>query len=132
MTEPVTESCSRPVRDEVLAIDDDLSAWATQRGDEFFLKPDPPIVASLSAVSTWAQGGSYEPAAINTFLQVADYYLVAHAHAHGLVVVTHEIASNSTKKIKIPNPCIDLGIKCMTPYEMLRVEKARFTLGPSA
>ncbi len=57
------------------------------------------------------------------------YYLVAHAHAHGHVVVTHEVVVHSTKKIKIPNACIGLGVKCMTPYEMLRAERARFVLG---
>jgi hypothetical protein len=67
---------------------------------------------------------------VNTFLQVADYYLVAHALAHGHTVVTHEIASTSTKKIKIPDACIGLSIKCMTPFEMLRRERARFVLGP--
>ena len=78
-----------------------------------------------------AAGQSYEPAAVNTFLLVADYYLVAHALAHGHTVVTHEIASTSTKKIKIPDACISLGIKVVTPYEMLRTERARFILGPS-
>ena len=66
---------------------------------------------------------------MNTFLSVADYYLVAHALAHTYTVVTHEIASTSTKKIKIPDACIGLGVKCMTPYEMLRTERARFILG---
>ncbi len=66
---------------------------------------------------------------MSTFLQVADYYLVAHAHAHQFTVVTHEVAAQTTKKIKIPNACIDLGVKVMSPYEMLRVEKARFVLG---
>jgi hypothetical protein len=77
----------------------------------------------------WATNQAYEPAAVNTFLQVADYYLIAHALAHGHTVVTHEIASPSTKKIKIPNVCIGLSIKFMTPYEMLRHERARFVLG---
>jgi len=64
------------------------------------------------------------------------------ANARGLVysiekvgdeldAVTHEVASTSTKKIKIPNACIGVGVKCMTPYEMLRLERARFVLGPS-
>lgn len=117
------------VRDELLAVGDELAEWAKRRGDEFFLKPDPVIVASLQAASIWANSGGYEPAAVTTFLQVADYYLVAHAHAHGHVVVTHEVVAHSTKKIKIPNACIGLGIKCMTPYEMLRTEKAKFVLG---
>ncbi|HEV7447341.1 MAG TPA: DUF4411 family protein, partial [Steroidobacteraceae bacterium] len=65
----------------------------------------------------------------NTFLQVADYYLVAHALAIGYTVVTHEVPANSIKKVKIPNVCIGVGITCMTPFEMLRVERARFVLG---
>src|SRR5215216_3856197 len=118
------------VGDEIEAGGDDLSAWATQRGPGFFLKPDASILPALGTVSTWATGQGYEPAAVNTFLQVADYYLVAHALGHGHTVVTHEVASPSTKRIKIPNACIGVGIKPMTPYEMLRHERARFVLGP--
>jgi hypothetical protein len=117
------------VGDEIEAGGDELSAWANGRGAGFFVKPDAAILPALGTVSTWATGQSYEPAAVNTFLQVADFYLVAHALAHGYTVVTHEIASASTKKIKIPNACIGLGIKCMTPFEMLRRERARFILG---
>ena len=67
---------------------------------------------------------------MSTFLQVADYYLVAQALAHEHTVVTHEIASTSAKKIKIPDACIGLGVRCVTPFEMLRRERARFILEP--
>jgi len=68
---------------------------------------------------------------VNGFLQVADYYFVAQALALGHTVVTHERpAPQSIRKIKIPDVCIGLGIKCMTPFEMLRKERARFLLGP--
>jgi hypothetical protein len=69
---------------------------------------------------------------VSTFLQVADYYLVAHALAHGHTVVTHEVAASSRKRIKIPTVCIGMDVKCMTPFEMLRVERARFVLGRTA
>ena len=118
------------VGDEIEAGGDDLAQWAAQRGTEFFLKPDSPLLAALRSVSAWATGQNYEPAAVNTFLQVADYYLVAHALAHNHTVVTHEVAANSTKKIKIPDVCIGLEIKCMTPFEMLRRERARFIIEP--
>jgi hypothetical protein len=110
--------------------DDDVVVWAAQYGDEFFLAPDAEVSAALATVSQWVTSRTFEPAAINTFLQVADYYLVAHALAKGYSVVTHEVPANSVKKIKIPNVCIGLGIKCVTPFEMLRVERARFVLGP--
>lgn len=118
------------VGDEIGAIADELSIWAAQRGDGFFLKPDAAILPKLADVSAWANGQNYEQGAINAFLQAADYYLVTHALAHGHTVVTHEVPANSVKKIKIPNACIGLNVKCMTPYEILRVERARFVLGP--
>lgn len=118
------------VADEIAAGGDELSTWAAQRGSDFFLVPDAAILPALGTVSNWATGHGYEAAAVNLFLQVADYYLVGHALAHGHTVVTHEVASPSTKKIKIPNACIGVGLKFMTPYEMLRRERARFVLGP--
>lgn len=108
-----------------------LEIGRTIEGLSLFLKPDPKLLTALGTVSAWAAGQSYEPAAVNTFLLVADYYLVAHALAYSYTVVTHEIASTSTKKIKIPDACIGLGIKCVTPYEMLRTARARFILGPT-
>ena len=83
---------------------------------------------ALAAVSAWATSQRYEPSAVSIFLQKADYYLVAHALEGKHTVVTHEIPSASTRKIKIPDACIGLGIKCMTPFEMLRKERARFVL----
>jgi Domain of unknown function (DUF4411) len=120
------------VRGELIAGDDELAAWARARGDDFFLPPDSAILPSLAAVSAWAGSGIYEPAAVSTFLQVADYYLVAHAHSHAYTVVTHEVAAETVKKIKIPNACIGLGVTVMSPYEMLRIERARFVLGGAA
>jgi hypothetical protein len=117
------------VGDEVQAMADELAEWAAERGNGFFLRPDATVFPALAEVSAWAAGQSYEPAAVSTFLQVADYYLVAQAHAGEHTVVTHEVPSASTRKIKIPDACIGLGIKCMTPFEMLRRERARFVLG---
>ncbi len=118
------------VGDEIKAGADELAVWADQCGPAFFLKPDAAMLPALGPVSVWAANQTYEPVAVNAFLQVADYYLVAHALAHGHTVVTHEKAHSSTKKIGIPNVCIGLGIKCVTPFEMLRHARARFVLGP--
>lgn len=117
------------VEDEILAGGDELADWAGQRGDSFFLKPDQTVIPALGTVSNWSSGQGYEPAAINIFLQAADYYLVAHALAKGTTVVTHEKPENSRKRVKIPNVCIGVGVSVMSPFEMLRREKARFVLG---
>ncbi|MBN1917508.1 MAG: DUF4411 family protein [Verrucomicrobia bacterium] len=118
------------VGDEIQAVDDELSVWAAALNKGFFLRPDASVFPALATVSEWASGQHYDQAAVSSFLQVADYYLVAHALAGKHTVVTHEIPSASARKIKIPDACIGLRIKCMTPYEMLRRERARFILGP--
>jgi hypothetical protein len=99
-----------------------------QQGNGLFLKTDSRTAAQFGQVSAWATSQQYEPVAINTFFQIADFYLVAHALAGGYTVVTHEVPSMSRKRIKIPDACIGLDLRCMTPYEMLRREKARFVL----
>jgi hypothetical protein len=60
------------VGDEIQAGEDDLSEWAAAQGPGFFLKPDAGILPALGEVSNWASGHNYEPAALNTFFQVAD------------------------------------------------------------
>ncbi len=117
------------VKDELTAGNDDLAVWAAQCGAGFFIPPDSQVVAAFGKVGNWVMTQGYDPAAIATFLQVADYYLVAHALAHNFVVVTHEVPAPTIRKVKIPNVCIGLGIRHMTPFEMLRREGARFILG---
>ena len=119
------------VGDEIDAGSDELAEWASERDERFFLKPDANLLPALGAVAAWASAQKYDAAAVSTFLQVADYYLVAHALAHKHTVVTHEVPAPSAKKIKIPNARIALGIKCISPFEMLRHEKVRFVLGPA-
>ena len=116
---------------ELLAGDDELAEWARARGDDFFLCPDATLGPALTAVSTWATAQDYEPGAINTFFQAADYYLVEQAYDGQHTVVTHEVPADSPRKIKIPNVCRRLDIEYLTPYEMLRRERARFVLSPA-
>ncbi len=118
------------VGDEIEAGDDDLSKWARKRGPEFFLRPTSSSPAALGTVSRWVTSQRYQPTAIDTFLGIADFYLIAQALAGGYDIVSHEIPSDSPKRIKIPNACIGLGIKCLTPFEMLRRERAQFVLAP--
>lgn len=116
------------VGDELAAGDDDLTKWSADMGEDLFLAPDNAMLEALSRVSQWVQKQNYRPAAVSTFLQDADYYLIAYALAHNHVVVTHEVASDGYKRVKIPNVCIGVRVKFLTPYMMLRKEKARFIL----
>ena len=117
------------VADEIEAGQDDLSEWAKNLGHVLFRRMPPTLAEQFTQVSAWATSQKYEPAAINTFFQVADFYLIAHALAGGHTVVTHEVPKNSLKNIKIPDACVGRGVRFMTPYQMLRIEKARFVLG---
>ena len=106
---------------ELRAGTNDLASWVEKRvrtsfSDQRKHRSEPPgnepVVHQRFVRSG---GGQHAPPS-------GDYYLVAHAHAKAFTVVTHEIAANSTKKIKIPDACNPLGIKCVTPYAMLRSE----------
>jgi hypothetical protein len=117
------------IADEIAAGADELTLWAKEKGGDMFRATDASVAAQFGTVSTWVTAQQYEPAAVSTFLQVGDFFLIAHALAGGHTVVTHEVAANSAKRIKIPNVCAGLGVRFMTPYQMLRIEQARFVLG---
>ncbi len=119
------------VADELRAGKDELATWAEERNDNFFLSQDHAVIPKLNTVSKWANSNGYRPAAIATFLQAADYWLVAHALAYKCTVVTHEVHADTINKIKIRNACRSFDLDCVSPYEMLRREQARFVLRSS-
>jgi hypothetical protein len=119
----------RQVGDELVAGADPLADWARDRGDAFFLPPDAPSLTAMGAVAQWVTAqGAYTPAAVNTFLQAADYYLVAHALARGYTAVTQEVPRPSVHRVMIPNVCVGLGIPYVNTFQMLSRERARFVL----
>lgn len=58
------------------------------------------------------------------------YLLDAQALAGKYTFVTQEVPSPSHQRIKIPNVCLGLKVKCLATYETLRSEHARFVLSP--
>ena len=119
------------VADELRAGQDDLADWAAAQDHGFFLRSNDALASDLRAVSDWVSGGKYQSHAVVTFMQAADYWLVAHALVQNCIVVTHEARANTTSKIKIPNVCKGFNLDCINPFEMLRRERARFVLEPS-
>jgi hypothetical protein len=60
---------------------------------------------------------------------LADPWVIAHAMKAGACVVTKEnleTALNS-KRIKIPNVCQNLGIRCINDFDMIRELKVSFS-----
>lgn len=118
----------KKVRDELMERQDRLTLWCKPRSNMFVDTNDGKTFESQKILSTWVIE-NYRPAAQAKFLGDADFILVAHAHAYSHVVVTSEVASNGFE-VKIPNACKMMGVKNMTPFEMLAAEKVKFTFTP--
>lgn len=115
------------IGDELKAGNDNLATWARARPG-LFLPADTQVITSLRETSAWAAGSDqYDQAAVREYTRVADSQLVAHAHAHGLTVVTHELPSTG-KKIKIPNACNALGVPYTSITSVLRSEGVALVL----
>ena len=122
----------KKVHDEIAAGNDDLVDWAGEVDRNVFIEPSHETEHARTRVYSWAIEQNYENAAIAEFMEVADGHLVAHALQGNFEIVTLEKAGNSPKKIKIPNACNAFGINCITTFEMLRRERAKFILGSAA
>lgn len=118
------------VADEIGAQQDELSEWAANLPRGFFLRPDAAFSAAFQQVSQWAISSGFQQAAYSEFLDVADSFLVAQALAGGHTVVTLEkpATTPSKKKIKVPDACAGVEIKCITPYMMMRLQRVRLVL----
>jgi len=120
------------IREELEAgtSEDALKDWVRNRKG-LFLPIDAAVQPSFQLLSAWAMDPShrYTPAARATFMGGGDYQLIAYAHTHGHLVVTHEQSRPEAKRtIQIPDACQALGVDCIDPFKMLRVEEARFVL----
>ena len=117
------------VATELQAGADQLAQWSAKRGAEFFLEPDTSVVLAVGRIGQWVASQPFKAAAVHKFIGGADHILIAHALAKQLTVVSHEKRSNSLNAVKIPDVCDKFQIECISPFEMLRREKARLILG---
>lgn len=113
----------------VLAGADDLAAWMKSQPPSLRLAAGPSEQQALQAVSRWISGAGYAQGAVATFLQAGDYFLVARVLSLGYTVVTQETPDPASKRrVKIPDACKAVQVPWMTPFNMLRTERARFIL----
>lgn len=126
-TEGVVYSIDK-VSDELNDKQDELASWNKLHGARLYLNTDKNVYSHLTTVSNWVDTQRYEQSAVSEFFSKADYYLIGHALVDMWVIVTHEKPSGSTKKIKIPDVCRGLGVECISTFDMLRREHARFDL----
>lgn len=114
----------RSVFKEVLAGDDELSVWLEEREAAFVTEDrDEATQDSYTALAAAlaAREPPYRTDALADFADKADSWLVAHAAAHGHVVVTQEAsAPDGRRKVKIPDACSLLEVPCMNTIQLIR------------
>lgn len=118
---------------ELRAGNDSLAAWAAARDAGFFAESLTERSASAVKVGNRANAMNYNVVAIEEFMKSADFHLIAYADKYKHTIVTLEAASpegaRAKRRVLIPDMRAALGIACVTPFEMLRRENARFVLG---
>lgn len=115
---------------------DDLADWVRDvlPAGCFLSTDDATVIGWFGQMQTWAQAQPrFTPTAKTEFASVADCWMVAHAKAHGLVIVTGETFDpNSRKRIKIPNVCQAFEVEYVDTFQMLNELGVRFTWEPPA
>ncbi len=114
---------------EICEKEDMLTGWAREHQDNFFLDLPTDIEFHLNSISKYIHE-EYQFPHVKKFLKGADSYLIALAWFKKFKFVTHEVHKSSRKKIRIPSVCKNFGVEYISPFEMLRREKARFVWEP--
>jgi hypothetical protein len=113
---------------------DSLALWSKNNKALLFSDVDEDTVKSYSEIANTAVQ-LYEPQHYQLFLDVADSWVVAYAHAKNLAVVTMESKKNEETnpsggkvrgRIKIPNICEHLDVRCINTYSFLRELGGKF------
>lgn len=122
--------CSiQPVREELKEGNDRLATWA-QEHPKFFREIDQGTTKHFGTIARWAVSRNYTHAALTAFTSNdTDFLLVAYAHEHHYVVVTHELSDpKARKRVKIPDACQAMKVQYTDTFQMLRETGAQFIL----
>lgn len=119
------------VRREVLS--DALATWCDSLPADTFRAESEVVRLARIDISDWINSHPmYSESAKRQFMSGADCSLIATAQASGRTVVTYEAPEPRSKRsIKIPDICLEFGVECIFPEEMLAREGARFVLDPA-
>jgi predicted nucleic acid-binding protein len=115
---------------EIAKIRDELSKWAKIQHSKLFVEPDDRVNEILHQIADYSDENYADAHWIRDFLGGADPWVIAHAKAHKLIVVTMEglkpveEVDVGTKKmigrIKIPNMCEHFNVNCITTFDFMR------------
>lgn len=115
---------------ELLKGKDELSSWAAKMNSGLFVDPDTNVSKEFSAIANFTNTNYADAHWVREFLSGADPWVIAHAKAHNLTVVTMEDQKSVEEidkptgrykgKIKIPNMCGHFKVNCMNTFDLLR------------
>lgn len=121
------------VRDELYDSKDELKDWCENNLPDNFFKDSSLKITEYLKVSGWAlsKKSHYLTNALNEFLNAdeADAFIIAYglSDTANYIIVNQEVSQPDRKnKIKIPEPCISLGVNYLNTIEMFRKLGATF------
>lgn len=116
------------VEKELEAEEDDLSKWVKDHLKSYFFYPKShEIQENYSEIVEYVRELNVLVSAKNSFLSVADGWLIAAAMHFQVPVVTHEVSAPGAKKrIKLPDVARHFQVSCFDTFEMLRRERVKF------
>lgn len=118
------------VYEEIIESGDELAQWAKANKNNLFLPADDLTQDAYRGIADLVER-LYEPQHVQEFLSGADPWVIAHAKAHRLSVVTMESLKNESQsntgkvggKIHIPNVCKRVDVAYQDTFALLREQK---------
>ncbi len=115
------------VFEEITGTDDDLTNWLKGSGIPEY-KIDGSVTECLKAI--YANNPAHKKLVDNTKQRsLADPWVIAHALKENATLVTKEeiITANNTTKIKIPNVCDNMGVRCINDFQLVEELNIQFS-----
>lgn len=113
------------VRDEITQTEDDLAKWLKASKIPVY-NVDGPVTMALRKM--YAANPAHQTL-VARGRSLADPWVIATAMSSGACVVTKEemITAQNSTKVKIPNVCKNMNVKCIDDFQFLREVSASFT-----
>ncbi len=115
------------VLNEIKKVEDSLSIWLKNSNIPIKIISEP-VTNNVQKIFAKAEAHKY--LVDNTRLRsMADPWVIAHAIHEQATVVTKEekVTAVSSRRIKIPNVCENMGVPCIDDFEMIRRLGIRFS-----
>jgi len=122
------------VKSEIYNHEDDLTNWCKSNIYNEFWNSSTNSIAEYAEIQNWAQTKDYNDRALADFANhtnadpfLASFALQAKRNSQNITIVTLEISSPDSKRIiKLPDVCIEFGIRYIDLNDFFREINAKF------